>query len=267
MIVEWNTHIFSPDIEKYPLHDNAAYRPDMSRHPADPLGAYLERMKVKGISRAVIVQPEPYGDDHRMVLECLRCEPELLKGTSLFYPRDPDAPKKLEDLVACEPRIVATRFHAHRGKETYLDAFFDPGVRALWAKAVELGLIIELHIGPNFASQVGQVLHDIPETVAIIDHLAEPHMGSAVEYADVLDLSCHEKVYMKLSGLNHFTDDAPHYKSARSLTRRVVREFGPDRLVWGSGTPSIVDVHMSEYSIDKRAKVKGLNLMGLLRWV
>ena len=71
MIVEWNTHIFSPDAGKYPLHENAAYRPDMSRHPADPLAAYLERMKEEGIGRAVIVHPEPYGDDHRLVLECL----------------------------------------------------------------------------------------------------------------------------------------------------------------------------------------------------
>ncbi len=266
MIVEWNTHIFSPDAGKYPLHENAAYRPDMSRHPADPLAAYLERMKEEGIGRAVIVHPEPYGDDHRLVLECLQREPELLKGTSLFYPRDPDAPKKLEELVAREPRIVATRFHAHRGKEMYLDAFSDSGVRALWEKGVELGLLIELHIGPNYASQVGQVLRDIPETVALIDHLAEPHMGNSVEYADVLELAHHEKVYMKLSGLNHFADDGPLYRSAQPFTRRVVREFGPDRLVWGSGTPGIVDAHMSEYSSDERGRVKGGNLINLLGW-
>ena len=41
MIVEWNQHIFSPNTATYPLHDRAAYRPDMSRHPIDPLGAYI----------------------------------------------------------------------------------------------------------------------------------------------------------------------------------------------------------------------------------
>ena len=266
MIIEWNTHIFSPDIDRYPLHERAAYRPDMSQHPADPLDVYVERMKNEGIDRAVIVHPEPYGDDHRLVLECLQREPEHLNGTSLYYPSDSDAPRKLEDLVAQERRIVATRFHAHRGKEMYLDSFSNRRVRALWEKAVELGLIVELHIGPNYASQVGEVLRDIPETVALIDHLAEPHMGHAVEYADVLELAVHENTYMKLSGLNHFANDGPLYESAHPFTRQVIREFGPDRMVWGSGTSAIVDAHMPDYSDADRAKVKGLNLLRLLSW-
>src|SRR5438128_996077 len=142
MIVEWNTHVFSPDVARYPFHPDAAYRPGVSRAPADPLGAYLERMETAGIDRSVPVHPVPYGDDHRLVLDCLDREPERLRGTCLFYPKDRDAPRKLEELVARQPRIVALRFHGHRGKEMYLDSFSDPGVRALWEKAAALGLII-----------------------------------------------------------------------------------------------------------------------------
>lgn len=43
MIIEWNTHIFSPDMERYPFHENAAYKPDVSGTPEDPLGVYLQR--------------------------------------------------------------------------------------------------------------------------------------------------------------------------------------------------------------------------------
>ena len=28
MIIEWNTHIFSPDLERYPFHSQAVYYPD-----------------------------------------------------------------------------------------------------------------------------------------------------------------------------------------------------------------------------------------------
>lgn len=266
MAIEWNVHIFSPDLERYPFHPDAAYRPDVSRQPADPLAAYLERMARDGIDRAVLVHPEPYGDDHRLILECLERQPERLKGTSLFYPRDPEAPRKLEALVARQPRIISTRFHAHRGKEMYLASFADPGVRALWTKAVELGLVVELHIGPDYVLQAAEAIQAIPGSVVLIDHLAEPHMGSAVEYAHVLDLARFDNVYMKLSGLNHFAADAPLYESARPFTRRVVEAFGPDRLVWGSGTPAIVDAHMPEYSTADREKVKGGNLARLLGW-
>ena len=264
MIIEWNTHVFSPDLQRYPFHKDAVYEPDVSAKPTDPLGAYLQHMDREGIDRAVIVHPEPYGDDHRLILAFLKQEKKRLKGTCLFYPKDPDAPRKMEELVAREPRIIAARIHAHRSKETYLDSLTSPEVRVFWEKALELDLIIELHIGPNYAQQAGQMLRIYPESKVLIDHLAEPHMGNAVEYAHVLDLAAFDTVYMKLSGLNHFATDAPLYLSARPFTRRVVEAFGPDRLVWGSGIPRIVDAHMEGYAEVDWMKVKGDNLASLL---
>ena len=51
---------------------------------------------------------------------------------------------------------------------------------------------------------------------------------------------------MKLSGLGHFAQDAPLYESAKPFTRRVIEAFGPERMVWGSGTPAIVRCASSE---------------------
>lgn len=266
MIIEWNTHIFHPDGKRYPFHPEAAYRPKVAAEPADPLAAYRERMVTEGIERAVLVHPEPYGDDHRLILDCLANDAELFRGTSLFYPRDPDAPRKLEELVRQQPAIVATRFHAHRGKDVYLDSFDDPGVRSLWEKAVELGLIVELHIGPNFAQQVAAVLRDLPHSTVLVDHLAEPQTGDGVEFAQVLELAMFDQVYMKLSGMNHFARDEPLYTSVRPFTRRVVEAFGPERMVWGSGTPGIVDAHMEEYSEADRDLVRGGNVARILGW-
>lgn len=266
LIIEWNAHIFSPDVERYPWHPKATYQPDVSKQPADPLAAYLERLDEEGIDRAVIVHPEPYGDDHSLMLDCLQREPERLKGTSLFYPKDTEAPKKLAALVKEEPRIISTRFHAHRGKETYLDSFADPGVRALWKQAVDLGLIIELHIGPDYGKQAGEAIRAFPGCIVLIDHLAEPDMGTAVEFAEILELGQIPDVYMKLSGIEHFTDDGPLYESARPFTKRVIEAFGPDKMVWGSGTPAIVDAHMQGYSQADINKVKGGNLRRMLNW-
>ncbi len=214
----------------------------------------------------MIVHPEPYGDDHSLIVDCLRREPERLRGTSLFYPKDPKAPQKLAELVKREPRMVATRFHAHRGKETYLNSFADAGVRALWKKAVNLGLIVELHIGPSYARQAGEAIRAFPGSKVLIDHLAEPHLGNAVEFADVLELAQLPEVYMKLSGLNHFAEDAPLYTSARPFTKRVIEAFGPGRMVWGNGTPQIVDAHMANYSKAEQDQAKGGNLQRLLHW-
>lgn len=266
MIIEWNAHIFSSDVQRYPFHKMASYIPDAAQLHPDPLAAYLERMRKDAIDRAVLVHPEPYGDDHRLILECLQKEPDRFRGACLFYPGDPQSPRLLELLVRREPRMVALRFHAHRGKEMYLNSFADAGVRALWKKGVDLGMVIELHIGPNYAQQAGEAIRAFPGCKVLIDHLAEPHMGTPVEFAHVLDLARLPNVYMKLSGLNHFSTDEPYYRDARPFTRRVIQEFGPDRLVWGSGSPRIVDEHMPEHSAADRAKVKGGNLARLLNW-
>lgn len=266
MIIEWNAHMFSADTERFPFHPQAVYTPRTENLVDDPLAAYLERMVQEGIDRAVLVHPEPYGDDHRLVLDCLEREPEPFKGTSLFYPKDDEAPDKLEALVKKQPKIIATRFHAHRGKEMYLDSFAADGVRALWRKAVDLGLMVELHIGPDYGAQVADVLKEYPQTRVLIDHLAEPHLGHAVDFANILALADYEHVYMKLSGLSHFAKDAPLYESALPFTKQVIAAFGPERLVWGSDTPGIVDRHMEGYTAAERAKVKGGNLAALLGW-
>jgi len=266
VIIEWNHHLFSRDTARYPFHAQAAYRPDASHLSPDPLADYLAHMDAHGIDRAILVHPEPYGDDHRLVLDSLEREPQRLLGTALFYPKDPDAPAKLRRLVARQPRIIALRYHALRGKTQYLDSFSDVGVVALWESAAELGLWIELHIGPDFAAQIVPLVERFPNTPVLIDHLAEPHTGTGVEFADVLALAEYKNVYMKLSGLNHFASDSPLYTSALAFTRWVADAFGPQRLVWGSGTPGIVDAHLAHFSEAERALVKGGTLAKLLPW-
>ncbi len=265
LVVEWNAHMFSRDQARYPFHAQAAYIPGEAMRADDPLGDYLAHMAHKGIDRAVLVQPEPYGDDHALVLDCLARDPKRLRGTAFFYPKDPDAPQKLVALAARESRIVALRFHAHRGKDHYLDSFADPAVRTLWQHAADLGLLIELHIGPNYAADLAAVLPDYPPIPVLIDHLAEPQLGTPEEYEQVLALARFDNVHIKLSGLAHFAQEPPFYLDALPTTRRVIDAFGPDRLVWGDGTPGIVDAHLAHLPETERAKVKGGNLAKLLK--
>ncbi len=266
-VIEWNMHMFSSNTAKFPFSPRGTYKPDVSRLLADPLPPYQAHLKEFGIDRAMFVHPEPYGDDHTLVLDCLaRTSPAQFKGTSMFFPRDADAPAKLEALVKSQPRIVSTRFHAHRGNTAYLTSFADDGVRALWKKGVDLGLVIELDIGSDYAVQVGQAIAAFPGCKVLIDHLANPKVCMPWEYADVLDLARYPNVYMKLSGLGYFATDKPDYESVTPFTRRIIKEFGPERMVWSGDSPHIAEVHMKGYSAGDIAKVKGGNLQRLLNW-
>jgi len=262
MIVEWNHHLWSADTDTYPFHPWRTYTPEPSRRSTDPLAEYRDSMDERGVDRAVLVQPVPYGDDHSLVCDAASQNPDRFRATSLFHPRDPDAPQKLESLVEANgDLVVATRFHSN---PHFQDSLADDGVDRLWATASELGLVVELHVTPDAAATVRPLVERYPETPVIVDHLAEPHEGDPVEYGDVLALAEFDNVYMKLSALDHFSDDGPLYESVTPFTSTVVDAFGPDRMVWGKGTPEIVDVHLSDYSSDERAKVKGGNLQKLL---
>jgi predicted TIM-barrel fold metal-dependent hydrolase len=266
-VVEWNAHMFSSNTARFPFHAKSTYKPDAGTFPVDPLAPYQRHLKEFGIDKAVVVQPEPYGDDHSLVLDCLRRAPaSQLKATSLFYPKDPQAPKKLAALVKKEPRIVATRIHAHRGKEMYIESFAAPYVRALWKQAADLGVIMELHIGPNYARQAAAAIRAFPGCKVLIDHMAEPKLGNPYEFADVLEMAKLPNVYMKLSGVDYIAADKPYFQSVLPFTSRLIREFGPDRMVWGGGSHRIVDIHMKGYSVADIAKVKGGNLQKLLNW-
>lgn len=267
-VIEWNAHMFSRDVARFPFSPRGTYKPDATRLSADPLVDYQAHLKAAGIDRALFVHPEPYGDDHTLVLDCLaRTSPGQFKATSMFFPKDDDAPARLEALVKKAPRICSTRFHLHRGNTHYFASFAEPGVRALWKKAVDLNLVVELDIGPNYARDAGAAIAAFPGCKVLIDHMCNPKSGMIWEYGDVLDLAKYPNVYMKMSSLGYMApEDGPDYQSLIPYTRRVIKEFGPDRMVWSGDLPRIADVHMKGYSAADIAKVKGGNLQKLLNW-
>ena len=266
-VIEWDQHMFSSNTARFPFSPRGTYKPEVSRLSADPLADYQAHLKAFGIDRALFVHPEPYGDDHALVLDCLaRTSPGQFKATSMFFPKDDDAPAKLEALVKKEPRICSTRFHLHRGNTHYFASFAEPGVRALWKKAVDLNLVIELDLGPNYARDAGAAIAAFPGCKVLIDHMCNPKSGMIWENGNVLDLAKYPNVHMKMSELGYMVGDKPDYESLIPFTSRVIKEFGPDRMVWSGDSPHIADVHMKGYSAADIAKVKGGNLQRLLNW-
>lgn len=119
MIIEWSEHLFSYWRDWYPFSLQAPYLPDAGSLSRYPVQEYLRSLDNRQIDQAIIIQPEPYGDDHRLVLYALAFEQVRLKAACFFLPSDPQAVEKLECLVHAESRFVALRFHAFRGRTPY----------------------------------------------------------------------------------------------------------------------------------------------------
>lgn len=274
MLIDAHIHLFADDTRKFPYHANAAYKPQ-----ATPLEAYKKFVAESRIDHTIIVHPEPYQDDHAYLEHCFRNEPSpgFFKGTCLYDPIDPRTAQRMKELVDRNPRrIVALRVHINRKPgetATVAGTIRDrdlrhPQMKQTWAAAHRLGLAIQMHFIPHWASQIGELAAQFPEMVVILDHLARSGQGTPQEYDQVLQLAKLPKVVMKFSGVSYSSKEKPPYRDVQPLVRRTFDAFGADRMIWGGLGQSMaqfdqaVEVFESAFAFAKeedRAKIRGRN--------
>jgi predicted TIM-barrel fold metal-dependent hydrolase len=228
-VVDTHLHCFAgPDDPRFPYHSKGPYQP---AEPATP-EHLLRSMDAAGVGHAVVVQPEPYQDDHRYLEHCLEIGGDRLKGTCLCFADQPGALDRMTELVKKHPgRIVAARIHAYAPER--LPPFGKPELRRLWKHASDLGLAVQIHFEPRYAPGFEPLIREFPTTRVLIDHLGRPLQGSPQEYAVVLAWARLPNTVMKLSILPA-KDQYPH-RDVAPVIQDLVERFGPDRLMYGGG--------------------------------
>ena len=270
--VENTMHMFAADLKRWPLHPNAAYKPT-----PNSFENYLAFVKEVKLDHTVLVQPEPYQDDHSYLEYCFQNEPSpgYFKGTCLFDPIDAQTPKRLEELSKKLPnRIVGMRIHEVHAKGTPSTTsgpikdrdLAHPGVKATWKKLHDLGMLVQIQMIPYYAPQVAKLAAEFRDTPVLLDHLALYARGTPEEYDEVLKLGKLPRVYMKISQLG---------QDPKPLLRKIYDAYGPDRLVWGSfgSTAAAFDRAVAQCdevfdfaSPAERAKIRGENAIKLFRF-
>lgn len=228
-VIDTHLHCFAgKDDPRFPYHPEGPYQ------PAEPATAehLLKCMSEAGVDYAVVVHPEPYRDDHRYLEHCLEVGGGKLKGTCLFFADRPGSLDRMAALVERhEGKIVAARIHAYTPDR--LPPFGQPELKALWKRASDLELAVQLHFEPRYAPGFEPLIKEFPRTKVIIDHLGRPFQGTPQEYAVVLGWSRLPNTVMKLSSLPAM-DQYPH-RDVGPVIGDLVRRYGPDRLIYGGG--------------------------------
>src|SRR5215475_2615042 len=195
VIIDTHLHCFAGvDDARFPYHPRAPYRPPAAATPE----RLLKCMDGAGVNHAIVVHPEPYQDDHRYLEHCLQVGKGRLKGTCLVFADQPVSVNQLDGL-AKRGDIVATRIHAYAPDR--LPPFGKPELRALWRRAGELGLAIQLHFEPRYAPGFEPLIREFAKTRVIIDHLGRPFQGTPAEHAVVLNWAKLNNTVMKLSSI------------------------------------------------------------------
>lgn len=151
-------HVFGP-FDRYPLPDDRSFDP--SAAPESKLRQLHDHL---GFSRAVIVQSQGHGFDHRPLLDALRDGGGRYKGVALVRPGDLDEVLERYDASGvCGARF---NFLAHLGGRPDLDA-----VRTVAARIRPLGWHLAIHVSGQDIVEFSPFIRSLDMPV-VIDHMA-----------------------------------------------------------------------------------------------
>ena len=226
-VVDCHIHLWAADKKQFPFHANAPYVPDY----VSTLEQWLADRTASGVGIGIFVHGEPYQDDHRYVVHCLEQAPDLLRGTVLCNPNLPETPRRMTDLVRGRP-FVAARVHATSTQKSYFPEWRSRNFEKFWETVGELGLVLQMHMHPEWSWELERLVKTYPGVRVVIDHLGRPRQGHSVDYEVTLRLSAYPNVYMKVSSLAGQSGEVSPWPNLKPLVKEIARRFTPARMVW-----------------------------------
>ena len=226
--------MFGP-FDRFPLPEDRSFTP-----PPAPETALRQIDDRLGLDRAVLVQSQGHGHDHRAVLDALAGGDGRYRAVALIQEHTPvDEIARLNAAGFCGARFS---FMPHLGNPD-LDA-----VRAVITRVRSFGWHIAIHVADDGLVEMERFIGGI-EAPVVIDHMGRPDLrlgpdGPAIEaLCRLLDSG---RVWVKLSGADRLTHQRAPYAEALPIARRLAAH-APERTLWGTDWPHVnLDGPMSD---------------------
>lgn len=226
----------------YLICDSQVHAPDVpyGGHVGGLSGeTLLKEMDAAGVDRCVVVPPVAPGPDvssnNEPALELARANPDRLAVMGRF------------NLTLRDNRDLLAHWKDTDGMFGIRVSFVrDPNRRLLvdrelewfWREAESAQIPTMLLLPTDLLGYAGEVAAAHPGLAIAIDHFGlTPYLvyvDPAIGVEPVLDLARYPNVSVKATALPDSTSDAFPFPSLHAAIRRVVDEFGPRRVFWGS---------------------------------
>ena len=240
--IDSHAHVFTRDL---PLAPGARHAPEYDALPE----TYLALLDAHGITHALLTAPSFLGTDNSYLLRALACSAGRLRGTIIV---DPHIERKQLDDMA-KQGVVGIRLN-YFGVANLPD-FNSREYQLLFAHVRNLDWHVEIYLeGPRLARVLPLIAASGVKVV--VDHFASSDPQSGLQCAGfqaVLAAAAAGRTWVKLSAPYRLGGaDASVYAGA------LLREYGPERLLWGSDWP---------WTQNAAGKTYALTLEWLRRWV
>lgn len=238
VLFDSHAHVNTTDTGKYPVAPLSGSLAPTALADAWPAERLIAAMDGTGVSRAVVVQrAHVYGFDNSYCLDAAAAFPDRLRALCVIDGRSDgaaDATRHCLDRGALGIRFTEPE------KGAGLDWLNSDGALAAWRLAVDRGASIRVHMYRWNRIEALAALLDIvrrfPQTTLVLDHLSNlaPESGPDFGIDEPLRrLMEHRGTHLMFSMINLGRWERDGVNAA-PVIRRVVSEFGADRVMWGS---------------------------------
>ena len=220
-LVDVHAHIYRMDM---PMQSSAWHRPVRDATVEE----YLATLDAAGVRYGVLAAASIYGDYNDYMLAAIR-DHDRLRATVIV---DPDTDPYILRMMK-EDGVVGIRLQ-FRNVETPPDLSSYP-YQKLLRRVADLDWHVHLHDeGDRLPQHISHIEMAGPRLV--IDHFGRPAAEDGVNsvgFQAVLRSVARGRTWVKLSGA--FRIEPPG--AARQLAQALLRDAGPERLLWGSDWP------------------------------
>jgi predicted TIM-barrel fold metal-dependent hydrolase len=225
--IDCHNHIFDP--ARFPYRADTAYRPSMQEIGTAAQFAHV--MDACGVRHALLVGPTTgYRTDNRCMLDAIARGGDRFKGIAVV-----DNAVSRQELVEMQRAgVVGVAFNpAMESVDVMNDA--EPLLNTL----AELDMFAQIQVTGDQLVALEPLIARTATRV-LIDHCGRPDAEAGVNqpgFQTLLRLADSGRTFVKISGLQKFSQFDYPYEDAQSFALEILRTFGPDHCVWGSDWP------------------------------
>ncbi len=230
--IDAHSHIWSHDVEKYPLANNYTVENLKPLFTEKELLAVAHR---SGVGRVVLIHHHPfYGWDNSYLVDVTVRMPQTFRVAGAVDNLKPNPGKKMRAML--RQHVTGFRVTSSLHGEKWLAG----GMDEMWRTAADTRQNICCLINPGEIGQIDAMCAKHPETPVVVDHFARVGVSGLIRDADVdalCGLAKHQHTTLKISAYYALGKKKPPYLDLAPMIRRVLDAYGPERLMWASDSP------------------------------
>ena len=239
-VFDIHPHVISTDEAKYPRDPLGGHQSVWSKERPVSAEQMVKEMDAAGVEKSAVVHASTcYGYDASYLADSMAKYPKYFTGVCSVDVLSPDAPERIRYWASrgMKGLRIFTVGSTMTTQSTWLD---DPRSYPAWEEVQAQGWPMCLQVRIPGMAMVKNMIERFPKVNVIVDHMMGVEFDDGAPFAKaapLFDLVRYPNVHLKVSS-NNVRVAKKLADGGQAFFTKVVKEFGSDRMAWGSNFPA-----------------------------